>query len=92
MSELAAQLPNISQIESGRWQELAQRQNGGLEVFLRWCKFRQTDVVEIIATDTQTGHTDEFLVEPEKALDAFYHPYAYIAEVGAVIAPPTETT
>ena len=57
--------------------ELMRRQNGGLEVRLRW--HPETDSVSIEVVDDQTGQTHEADVPRESALEAFEHPFAFLA-------------
>lgn len=73
---------------NARVRELAQRLSGTNEVLLLW--HPHSERVELSVRDMATGvsfHTD---VAPPSALDAFYHPYAYLARrknsVGAVSA------
>jgi hypothetical protein len=57
--------------------ELATRQSQGLAVVLRWhpCE----DAVTVSVDDAKTGDRFEIAVDRTRALDAFYHPYAYAA-------------
>ena len=57
--------------------ELAQRRNDGLEITLVWA--RDDDSVHITVLNERTGRTVAFPVDRAKALDAFYHPFAYAA-------------
>lgn len=57
--------------------ELAQRRNDGLEITLVWA--REDDSVHITVLNERTGSTAAFPVDRSKALDAFYHPFAYAA-------------
>jgi hypothetical protein len=57
--------------------ELAQRRNDGLEITLVWA--RDDDSVLVTVLNERTGRTVAFPVERTKALDAFYHPFAYAA-------------
>jgi hypothetical protein len=59
------------------FRELMRRRNGGLEVALRW--HPETDSVSIEVVDDQTGETHEAEVPRDSALDAFEHPYAFLA-------------
>ena len=58
--------------------ELAQRQNGALEVLLLW--HAQADLVELSVRDLATGRGFHTEVAPDRAIDAFYHPYVYAPE------------
>ena len=55
--------------------ELAQRQNDGIEVTLLWS--RDDDSVAVHVRHLRTGKTAELTVEPDRALEAYYHPFAY---------------
>jgi hypothetical protein len=57
--------------------ELAQRRNDGLEITLLWA--RQDNSVQVAVLNERTGRKVAFPVERTKALDAFYHPFAYAA-------------
>ena len=57
--------------------ELMRRRNGGLDVRLRW--HPESDSVSIEVVDDQTGETHEAPVPREAALDAFEHPFAFLA-------------
>jgi hypothetical protein len=57
--------------------ELAARQRDGLCVVLYW--YPREDAVTVSVADERTGDRFEIAVERERALDAFYHPYAYAA-------------
>jgi hypothetical protein len=57
--------------------ELASRHSHGLAVALRW--YPLDDRVTVAVADTRTGDRLEFAVDRARALDAFYHPYAYAA-------------
>ncbi len=57
--------------------ELANRRSAGVEVWLFWR--RHDDAVTVSVADEQTGEAFELRVARERALDAFYHPFAYAA-------------
>lgn len=58
-------------------QELASRESDGVLVLLLWDP--DEDVVTVSVEDSRAGCCFELTVEPERALDAFYHPFAYAA-------------
>jgi len=66
--------------------ELDRRTNGGLEVTLFWDAADNTTSVDVreIATD----ETISFRVPPDRALDAFHHPFVHLDELGYVEAAP----
>jgi hypothetical protein len=57
--------------------ELAQRLSGTDEVLLLW--HPESERVELSVRDVATGAGLQFEVAPGSAIDAFYHPYAYVA-------------
>ena len=56
--------------------ELARRLSGGVEVTLYWEATENGTTVAI--WHHATGETLAFAVAPERALDAFYHPFAHL--------------
>jgi hypothetical protein len=61
--------------------ELAHRANSGLEVTLFWDARDDSTTIEIHHADS--AETIAFPVPAERALDAFYHPFAHLAELEA---------
>jgi hypothetical protein len=57
--------------------ELASRESGGLAVRLVW--HPNDDAVTVSVTDSGTGDRFQLAVDRKRALDAFYHPFAYAA-------------
>lgn len=55
--------------------ELARRVTGGLEVILYWTAGADDTSIEV--RQPATGETLAFVVPPQRALDAFYHPFAH---------------
>jgi hypothetical protein len=62
--------------------ELALRRSGTDEIALLW--HPEDDRVEVSVSDVTTGATFHIEVAPGSALDAFTHPYAYVASREAV--------
>jgi hypothetical protein len=56
--------------------ELAQRVSGGIEVALYWSPLDDSTTVEV--WDAASEETIVFAVPPERALEAFYHPFAQL--------------
>jgi len=56
---------------------LADRDSDGIQVLLLWRPEDNAITVEV--EDARVGDRFRFAVEPERALDAFYHPFAYAA-------------
>jgi hypothetical protein len=56
--------------------ELAHRASGGIEVILYWSADDDSTHVEI--RHAATDETLAFTVARERALDAFYHPFAHL--------------
>jgi hypothetical protein len=57
--------------------ELAARENDGIHVLLLWHPRENALTVEV--KDDRIGDGFQLAVAPERALDAFYHPFAYAA-------------
>jgi hypothetical protein len=57
--------------------ELAHRASSGIEISLFWSKVGNTVTVEVL--DTTTDHFFALDVPSERALDAFHHPFVYLA-------------
>jgi hypothetical protein len=57
--------------------ELANRSSGGIEVSLYWSALDDSTTVEV--WDSASEETIVFAVAPERALEAFYHPFAQLA-------------
>jgi hypothetical protein len=57
--------------------ELAQRLSGTDEVLLLW--YPDGERVELSVRDVETGAGVHLDVPADSAVDAFYHPYAYVA-------------
>lgn len=61
-----------------RVRELAHRASGDVEVSLLWRKLDNSVTLRVV--EFATGVVFELTVAPESALDAFNHPYVYLAE------------
>lgn len=59
------------------WRELASRENHGLTISLLWSK--QADVVKVTVVDWRIDEKLDVPVASTDALEAFYHPFAYMA-------------
>lgn len=59
--------------------ELAHRESAGIAVSLFWSPDRKSITVQVV--DLRTDEFFAFDVAPELALDAFHHPFAYLAEL-----------
>jgi hypothetical protein len=57
--------------------ELAARETGGIHVLLLWNP--DENAVSVSVEDARLGDRFQIAVAPERALDAFYHPFAYAA-------------
>ena len=60
-----------------RARELASRESDGLAVRLVW--HPSEDALTVAVTDSRTGDRFQLVVDRKRALDAFYHPFAYAA-------------
>jgi hypothetical protein len=58
--------------------ELASRESDGIVVSLFWCEVGDTLTLEV---DDTRGNCESFRLDVprDRALDAFHHPYAYLA-------------
>jgi hypothetical protein len=61
--------------------ELAYRASGGIKVTLYWSAHDNTTTIEV--QQPASGETLVFDVPGEGALDAFYHPFAYLPSKSA---------
>jgi len=57
--------------------ELAIREDNGIAVVLLWNP--KEDSLSVSVDDSRTGDRFELRVDRARALDAFYHPFAYAA-------------
>jgi hypothetical protein len=57
--------------------ELAHRNADGVEVSLHWD--RAAEDLVVLVEDSRTGDRFSLAAARERALDVFYHPYAYAA-------------
>jgi hypothetical protein len=57
--------------------ELASRESDGLTVVLRW--HPREDAVTLAVSDSRRGDQFELAVASDRALEAFYHPFAHAA-------------
>jgi hypothetical protein len=57
--------------------ELAARESGGIHVLLLW--HPDEDALTVSVEDARVGDRFQLAVAPARALDAFYHPFAYAA-------------
>jgi hypothetical protein len=62
------------------WNELAVRENHGLAVSLLWCE--ATGRTRIVVIDETFESEYQVDVSPASALDAFHHPFVYLAGRG----------
>jgi hypothetical protein len=67
-------------MNSDSQRELAHRVSGGIEVTLYWNAGDNTTSVEVF--QEATGVTLRLGVPRERALDAFYHPFAHVNVAG----------
>ena len=64
--------------------ELNRRRSNGVEVVLYWHGLSR---VTLVLRNTATDERFELAVPPEHAMDAFRHPYAYLAQPVAAYQP-----
>jgi hypothetical protein len=57
--------------------ELANRSSDGVEVTLLWAQTNGIDELVVSVSDIRAGAYFEIPAEPGRALDVYYHPFAY---------------
>ena len=57
--------------------ELAARESNGIRVLLLWPP--DADALTVSVEDARVGDRFQLAVAPDRALDAFYHPFTYAA-------------
>jgi hypothetical protein len=57
--------------------ELAARESDGIHVLLLW--HPPENALTVSVEDARFGDRFQLAVAPDRALDAFYHPFAYVA-------------
>ena len=57
--------------------ELAARESNGIQVVLLW--HPDADALTVSVEDARVGDHFQLAVAPDRALDAFYHPFTYAA-------------
>jgi len=57
--------------------ELAARESDGIHVLLLW--HADENALTVSVDDTRAGDCFRLVVAPDRALDVFYHPFAYAA-------------
>ena len=57
--------------------ELAARESGGIHVLLLW--HPDENALTLSVEDVRVGDRFQLPVAPDRALDAFYHPFAHAA-------------
>ena len=79
--------------DTGR-RELAARASGGLEITLYWNPADDSISVEVY--EASIDETITILVAPDRALEAFHHPFAYLASeydiVGVLLSSAGQTS
>ena len=60
-----------------KWTELAHRMSDGVDVTLVWVHGIGVNEAVVSVYDTREGSYLELTVEPQRALDAYHHPFAY---------------
>jgi hypothetical protein len=58
-------------------EELASRENAGIQVSLFWS--REDNTLSVVVHDNWTGDEFSLAAGPDEAMDVFRHPFAYAA-------------
>jgi hypothetical protein len=66
--------------------ELDARAGDGIDIRLLW--YPATEVVTVSVHDAKYDNAFELVVEPNQALDAFHHPFAYASFCGIEFDAP----
>lgn len=74
---MKSQSPTTTFGSADDWRELASRENHGLAISLHWSK--AADQVKLTVVDATYGEEFELAVAGPDALEAFHHPFAYMA-------------
>ena len=61
--------------ETIRARELAARESDGIHILLLW--HPADNALTVTVEDARVGGRFQLAVAPDRALDAFYHPFAY---------------
>jgi hypothetical protein len=75
-------------VTGGSRHELATRGNGGLEITLVWDRRDNSTSIEL--HDAATNQTISFRVPPDRALEAFHHPFAHLGNQLEQDVQPTQ--
>jgi hypothetical protein len=67
----------VMNVRARQTRELAERERDGIHVLLLWHPDEKALTVSV--EDVRAGDRFRLAVAPERALDAFYHPFAYAA-------------
>lgn len=78
---------NSNVINLDEYRELAHRAADGIEVTLFWNT--AADEVSLEVFDHGSDNVFYLPVAPNRAMDAFHHPYAYAASQGIAFEAPT---
>jgi hypothetical protein len=70
-------MPEPHTTPNRRYRELAARDSDGVHVLLLW--HPRENRLTVAVEDDRAGDRFQFAVAPDRALDAFYHPFAYAA-------------
>jgi hypothetical protein len=62
---------------SAQARELAARESDGIRVLLLW--HPEENALTVSVEDARIGDRFQLAVAPDRALDAFYHPFVYAA-------------
>jgi hypothetical protein len=68
---------SVEPMDSINTRELAARESDGLHVLLLW--HPDENELTVSVEDVRVGDHFQLAIAPDRALDAFYHPFAYAA-------------
>jgi hypothetical protein len=67
----------MTQLLTTKRTELARRGGSGIDVTLMWVQANGSDEAVVCVCDRVNGAYFEIPTEPYRALDVYYHPFAY---------------
>jgi hypothetical protein len=74
---IPSEIAGVMSFGSPQARELAARESDGIHVLLLW--HPDENALTVSVEDARLGDRFHLAVAPDRALDAFYHPFAYAA-------------
>jgi hypothetical protein len=77
LDQATAREGGVMSVRTPQTRELAARESNGINVVLLW--HPDENALTVSVEDARAGDRFRLAVAPDRALEAFYHPYAYAA-------------